>query len=163
MKKIIIFNTVLIISIALTGCSVKKPVFTKVTNFNVNYMAADSVNISLEALYYNPSSFKAKLSRIEVDASVNAISVYKLKQELNVKVKSTDFFSVPFTITFNPKTSGPKAMAVFTNIIFDKKLALNFNGRVLGQVFFSNFNVPFDYSTKLELDQLNFHKKPIED
>ena len=159
MKKYLSNNAFYLVSICFllilaSSCKIKKPVFTKINNLKINHIAKDSVHLTLDAVYYNPSIFKASMKALNVKASVNDIPIYTIKEPIEFKINRTDFFSIPIIIAFDPSKSGQKAVTVITSLLFDKQIKMNFQGTIEGKTLIKKFNVPFNFENSYNLESI---------
>lgn len=147
-KPLILF----IVSIFLfSSCKFKEVTIGEVKNIAINEMTKEYVAVDLFLPINNPNNFSFKVSKINLDISLNGVELgnaYKLEK---VKVPANSNDTYKFTVKVKLKNMANSSMA-FLGALFSNRVKLKLKGYVKANAFLigsKKIDVDVDKSVKL--------------
>ena len=152
MKKIVL---IFIASIFIfTSCKFKEVVIGDVQNIAISEMTDEYVAVDLFMPIKNPNNFAFKISKVNLDISLNGIDLGKAYKMTKVKVPANSSDTYKFTVKIKLKNVANSSMA-FLGAMLSNKAKLKLKGYVKANAFLvgsKKFDVDMDKSVKLFKD-----------
>ena len=132
MKKVLV---IFIVSIFIfTSCKFKEVTVGDVQNIAISEMTDKYVAVDLFIPINNPNNFGFKVSKINLDVSLNGVDLGKAYKISKVKVPSNSNDTYKFTIKVKLKSVANGSMA-FLGAMLSNKAKLKLNGYIKAKAF----------------------------
>jgi len=143
-----------IFSIFISCKFTEKPEFTEMTNFNVSQKGFTKMNVSADAVFFNPNDIGYELVETNIDVFVNGQSVGKATQSNRVDILAKENFAIPLNVDLSLSDLNIDIKGLFKNItgsVIDQKINLEFKGDVTLKKAGVPFTVPMVYTHEIGL------------
>jgi LEA14-like dessication related protein len=143
MKKIIIFYTIVVVTI-LSCSSPKALEYQTYHNFNVDRLGFNNSSVSLDLEYYNPNNFGMQLKSTDLDIFINGNLLGHSYTDSLIRIPKRDTFRIP--VKFNVDMENAFKNAWYT--LIGKEVLIKLSGKVMvgkANVFMS---LPVEYESK---------------
>jgi len=151
------FMALLAILVYATGCNVyESPDFKYISGLRIGGISTDEIILEADAVFYNPNKMGVTVTDIEMQATLNGVTVNQVKQLENVKVTGREDFTVPLQISFPTKKLFNNFMSAISYAASNKKLDVQYDGFIRMKSLGIGFKVPVDYTGEINF---NFDKK----
>ena len=150
-------NTVIIFIISMflfTSCGFKDVIVGDVKNIAISEMTDEYVAVDLFLPIKNPNNFAFKISKINLDISLNGVDLGKAYKLEKVKVEANSNDTHKFTIKVKLKSVANGSMA-FLGAMLSNKAKLKLKGYIKANAFLlgsKKIDVDMDKSVKLFKD-----------
>lgn len=148
-----IFKTLLLIliSVVLYSCQVKEVEVSDIESFRIVNIDDKYVTIDLAAKIKNPNNFSFTISKVDLDASFNGVSLGKINkvQDVRIKKNSNELQHLVFKIELKQITKGS---LLFLSTLLTGKAKIKVKGfiKVTKFPFTKKIEVDYNKSTKFQ-------------
>ncbi|BDD11177.1 hypothetical protein FUAX_36090 [Fulvitalea axinellae] len=140
----------LFLALFLTACiKPEPPVFKKIENLSVSY--DESVELTADAVLYNPNKRSVKLKEVKIDVLMGNESWGGIDKAYDLDIKAESDFKVPFVVKLSKKKVEKNLLGSIMSILGGKSTELRFVGYVKANSYGINFKVPIDVKRKVKL------------
>ncbi|PCJ66328.1 MAG: hypothetical protein COA58_06010 [Bacteroidetes bacterium] len=156
MKNWVICLLTLVIVVFTNGCNSgpKSPDFIRLENVKISSANINKIVLKGDAIFNNPNPISGKLTSTNIHIKVNNVDITEIKQNISITVPKNSDFTVPVDFSFSPKKLTSENEGFLKNVIssfLKKELAVSYEGTVTVEVLGIAFEVPIDYSEKVNL------------
>ena len=148
-NKILVFGLLLLVA---SSCkSLVAPEFKDVKDLKVDLAGFTSVNVTGEALFYNPNSTSITIKDIELDVAVDNQKVTHISKTFDIKALGEQDFTVPIDLKLPLKDLQINSLSSAINMLSGEEKVLHFLGTIKVKAYGINFNVPIDHKEAVKL------------
>lgn len=151
------YSLLIVLSLFWFSCNTEaiEPKFERVQNLNIVELNANKVNITGEAVLYNPNPISIYLDSIELDAYANELKVGHISQTKRSEISKKSEFAIPLSVVFNPSSLVQdnlfSLLESALNAYALEKVELEFKGYASFDVKGIRFKVPISYTDEILL------------
>lgn len=148
-NKFLLFGLFLIL---VSSCnSLVAPDFKDVKDLKVNLAGFTSVDVTGEALFYNPNKATITIKDIELDVAVDNQKVTHISKTFDIKAEGMEDFTVPIDLNILLKDLQINSISSALNMLSGDEKELHFLGKIKVKAYGINFNVPIDHRESVKL------------
>lgn len=148
-NKLLFFGLFLVLA---SSCkSLVAPDFKDVKDLKVNLAGFTSVDVTGEALFYNPNKTTITIKDIELDVAVDNQKVTHISKTFDIKAAGMEDFTVPIDLNIRLKDLQINSISSALNMLSGDEKELHFLGKIKVKAYGINFNVPIDHRESVKL------------
>jgi LEA14-like dessication related protein len=141
--------------ISITACSgPREPEFRKMVNIQVEEATLNNIQITAEAVYYNPNVIGITFDQSDVFVKANGFEVGKIEMTEPEKIYAKTEFAIPVEVNFPPSKIFERESGLLSSIIstyLDRKIDLEYYGSVTMEIGGIKFKIPVEYEETVDL------------
>lgn len=148
-----IFKTLLLLTVVtVSACEMPQqaPVFKNVTQVKTTKVTGANLNLTANAIFFNPNDMAMRLKGIEIDVLLEGKKVGHISQREKIRIPSKADFTVPLNVDLDLKQAG-MINGIF-GMLSGKKMQAEFKGYVRISKNAIVMKVPVQYSEKIKLN-----------
>lgn len=149
MNKLIALPLILLIGMTACKKSYEPPVFKNIKNIQLSKVKGGIVNMTADAILYNPNNVKVKLKGIEIDVFIKGKKVATMKESYSLKIEAFSDFSLPMTIALD--ISELDLVNSILGFIQDRGFKAHYVGKAKIIMHGVPVSIPVDYHDVLKL------------
>ena len=148
----ILKTLLLLIVVTVSACEMPKqaPVFKNVTQVKTKKVSGANLNLTANAIFYNPNDMGLKLKGVEIDVLLEGKKVGHISQREKIKIPSKGDFAVPLNVDLDLKQSG--MISGIFGMLSGKKMEAEFIGYVRISKNAVAMKVPVKFTEKIKLN-----------
>lgn len=156
MKGYYLFKLTIGSLILISGCmgGPKSPSFINLDNVKILSANSRKVVLQGDAIFNNPNAIAGKLIKTDIHIKINDVDITDIEQTTLIDVPKNSNFTVPVNFSFNPKKLTKDNDGFLQNAIksfLSNELTIEYAGCVTIEVLGIGFDVPIDYTEKVNL------------
>lgn len=147
-------NIVMIFALAVIGVGCQPligPEFKDIADLKVNMAGFTSVNVTGDALFYNPNKRTVHIQHVDMDVAVDGEKVTNISQDFDIKAKGMADFTVPIDLNLSLKDLQINSISSALAILGGEERQVHFKGKIKVKAYGIGFNVPIDHVEKLKV------------
>lgn len=135
----------------------KKPEFKRIENVQIKDFTAQNIEITADAIIFNPNPISIFLINTELDVFANEIKVSQISQTKNTEITKKSEFTIPLIAKFKlqdllkDEASIMDIISSSLNTYKDKKINMKYIGKATFKVAGISFDVPIEQEEIVEL------------
>lgn len=149
-------NSILfIILFIITSCTVSsEPKFVKIDNIYPQKVSLLGVELTSDAIFYNPNDIGCELVATDISVLVNGNEVGKANQAKNIEITSKGEFTIPLKISFSPMKIIESKEELLNNSLSNllkQKVEITYKGTIMLKKAGISFEIPIDKTDEIQL------------
>lgn len=147
-------NIVVIFTLAVVGVGCQPligPEFKDIEDLKVNMAGFTSVNVTGDALFYNPNKRTIHIQHVDMDVAVDGEKVTNISQAFDIKARGLEDFTVPIDLKLSLSDLQINSISSALAILGGEERQVHFKGKIKVKAYGIGFNVPIDHVEKLKV------------
>lgn len=151
-KHIRTFLFLVMLSVAASSCqTLIGPDFKDIKDLKVNLSGLSSVNVTGEALFYNPNKRTIHIKHVDMDVAVDGQKVTHISQAFDIKARGMADFTVPLDLQLSMKDLQINSISSALAMLGGDEKQVHFKGTIKVKAYGFNFKVPIDHTEDLKV------------
>jgi hypothetical protein len=143
---------VLLASVLFSACKFEEPVtFKQIDKVKIESISNGMVNLSAQAVFYNPNELKGKLKDVNILVDLDGKTLATITQSEALKIAENAEFSIPINIEFAMEDVQQGLLKNLVNILSGNFVKLHFVGDIKVSTFVFTQKVDVDYYEEVKL------------
>ena len=142
----------LLLVLLFVSCKFEEPVeFKIIDNVKVVSIKDGMVNLSADAIFFNPNEIKGKLKGVDIRVDLDDKTLATISQNIPLQISPKSQFTIPVNIQFAVEDIQDGFLNNLMSILAGNKIKLHFVGDIKVSTFIISQSVKVDYYEEVKL------------